>query len=613
MPEKPGSPSQGGTTEAKVNEAKQNIQEPSLGDRVKSAAIAGYEAAKGAAGSAASAVGGVINKYGGKASSLLEEQTKDLRQIASGDQKANFSVVEIGKPFMFNSNVDPQNRTYNFLATRMNIVDIYPCNYAMSYLYNNDKKKSLFKYGVGYDLAMKTYGKMCTNYLGDVAPPGAVRLYLTDDTTSTDGISTSFESNVFQAAADKLSNLARGITNTVASLSSTAMQEAVGKVMSKADEELPTNIQSPTTGGSDFLGTVMDGLKQVGSVILRGNKFSLPKIWSGSNYKPNFSVSTKLFSPYGSPKAVKEYIIKPLVYLLLLASPQSDDMVSYGKPFAVTVRSWGTGFLTLAGISSLTLQRGGNDTVYNIYKQPLIINVNMNFESLTDGLLAFSSQRDKVPMPSYEKGSFNTIDQILPIGTSENIDGSLLDTVVPTVGGIIRSLQPVNIANLTTPYNENKDTRENVMIGGNGNAGGLGGIGGSLMSGFNAFLGMASSSAKDQAGFGTSLLGGIGSFLGSTAAGVGACVQSLNNTIGTATQLANLVTLGAYSQTPLAKTIGSYQSSIAGGVQVLGACATVVNGVASGLNTVQKTVGSLFNSKTKSSESTPPSKPEDKK
>ena len=47
--------------------------------------------------------------------------------------------------------------------------------------------------------------------------------------------------------------------------------------------------------------------------------------------------------------------------------PQTDDMISYGKPFAVTVRSWGTSFLTLAGITNITLQRGGADSVFNKY------------------------------------------------------------------------------------------------------------------------------------------------------------------------------------------------------------------------------------------------------
>ena len=98
---------------------------------------------------------------------------------------------------------------------------------------------------------------------------------------------------------------------------------------------------------------------------LKGNKLSLPKIWQNSSYRPTFSISTKLFSPYGSPKAVQEYIVKPLTMILLMSTPQSDDMISYNRPFAVTVRSWGTSFLTLAGITSVTLQRGGSDSVYS--------------------------------------------------------------------------------------------------------------------------------------------------------------------------------------------------------------------------------------------------------
>ena len=119
-------------------------------------------------------------------------------------------------------------------------------------------------------------------------------------------------------------------------------------------------------GARGTMGEIVKGLKQGAKIVLKGQKLALPKIWQSSSYSSAFSVSTKLFSPYGSPKAIKKYIIRPLTLILLMGMPQTDDMVSYGKPFAVTVRSWGTSFLTLAGITNITLQRGGADSVFNI-------------------------------------------------------------------------------------------------------------------------------------------------------------------------------------------------------------------------------------------------------
>ena len=305
---------------------------------------------------------------------LVSDAYNYLKSVSVGDQQSyGYSVEEIGKPFMFPDTVDPQTRAYRFLATRMNIIDLYPCNYAQSHLYSSEKKdkKSFFKYGVGYDLAMARYKRMCTDYLGIPNPPSALRIFLTDDTVVTDGVTTAYKENFFQTAANKLSEMAQGFTSMAASLSSASVQSGVDKIIGDNvdSQKIAADVAGSLNlgqGGQDVLGGIVDKLKAGAAIILKGNKISLPKIWENSNYTANFSISTKLFSPYGSPKAVKEYIVKPLAMMLMMGIPQTDDMTSYGRPFAVTVRSWGTSFLSLAGITSITLQRGGSDSIYNI-------------------------------------------------------------------------------------------------------------------------------------------------------------------------------------------------------------------------------------------------------
>ncbi len=501
------------------------------------------------------------------------DKVKDLQKSIVGSQQASgFSMEEIGKPYKFASTVDPQDRTYRFLATRMNCVDLYPCTYAMSYLYSQDggekkpasagnqsgsmgsavaaaaskvsggfsgksadsgsaaKKvsdaaskiagirggsggdqsgksagsKSIFKYGIGYDIAMKRYRQMCQNYLGDLNPPSGLRIFLTDDTTTTDGIQTQYTENFFQKMADGLSNLMQGFTSIASSLSSSALNEAVDKLLSENTINTQ-NIVEDVAGGlgitsqstKDVMGEVIKGMKQGAKIILKGQKLALPKIWQTSSYSSAFTVSTKLFSPYGSPKAIKKYIIRPLVLILLMGMPQTDDMISYGKPFAVTVRSWGTSFLTLAGITNITLQRGGADSVFNIYKQPLVVNVNIEFTSLVDGVMAFGDTSGDAKIDPYERDAYSTIDQILPVNSaSQNIDGSILPTVVPTLGGIIRSFQPVQMSGISFGYGPHQSTRGDIMVGGNGLASLLdGGIFGSIFSPFDEVYAQATSGA----------------------------------------------------------------------------------------------------------------------
>ena len=52
----------------------------------------------------------------------------------------SYSMAEIGRPFKFDQSVDPNERTYKFLSTRMGILDLYPCNYGQVYTYNLDQK-----------------------------------------------------------------------------------------------------------------------------------------------------------------------------------------------------------------------------------------------------------------------------------------------------------------------------------------------------------------------------------------------------------------------------------------------------------------------------------------
>lgn len=297
----------------------------------------------------------------------LDTAGETAKSLVGDQQVGSYSVEEIGKPFKFADSVDPQERTYRFLASRMNCVDIYPCNYAQSYLYN-DENKSLFKYGIGYEKAMERYRQMCTFYLGDSLAPSALRIFLTDDTTTTDGIQTQYTENFFQKLADGLSNALQGFTSIASSLGSSALNEGVDKLLSEDNintEKIVGDVSNGlglSSANKDMLGNVVEGLKAGAKIVLKGQKISLPKIWQNSSYSSSFSVSTKLYSPYGSPKAIKKYIVRPLTLILLMGIPQSDDMVSYGRPFAVTVRSWGTQFLSLAGISNVTLQRGGADT-----------------------------------------------------------------------------------------------------------------------------------------------------------------------------------------------------------------------------------------------------------
>lgn len=227
-----------------------------------------------------------------------------------------------------------------------------------------------------------------------------------------------------------------------------------------------------------------------------------------------------------------------------------------------------------------------------IYNQPLIINVNMEFTSLVDGVIAFSSAKDELKIPPYEKQSYATSDQILTLDSrNQSIDGSVLPTVVPTVGGIIRSLQPVQFSDVNTGFGPTKSTRDDYMIGGNGSGGSdlFGGLlSEGLMSPFNAAYNYVSGMAGEEAGFGSKLLNGVTDFITGAAIGVSDVTYSLNRSIGQLTTVANAVTLGAFNNSSFAKTLRKNQTKFNQSSALLNQAAIAMNSIN---NTVQSSTG----------------------
>lgn len=553
--------------------------------------------------------GGVFNNIKSAAKSVTNYFSSNLKDK---QQVFGYSVAEIGKPYRFMSNVDPNDRTYKFLSTRMNIVDIYPCSYGQVYTFNENEKKSLFKYGIAYDHAMDAYRKMHQFYLGGASAPSALRIYLTDDSTVTDSISTQYENNFFQTMADKMSQAASTFVKLGRSLNgeqyARVVDKAIGLVDSKGVSQSVYNGVNPVlnaVGGNlsspDFLSGIIDTVKQGASIVLKGNKLSLPKIWSNSTYSPALSVSTKLFSPYGSPQAIQQFIIKPLTELLLLGVPHTSDLISYGTPFALTVRAWGSSYLTLASMSSITLQRGGSNTAYNIYKQPLVINVNMSFETIISGIAAY--QQDEfaglnVKNPIYEQRSFHDVGNVLSLSGNQNIDGSILPTLMPTIGGLIRSLQPVSVEGISTGYGPSKGTRESTMIGGNKENTGFSGLLSSAstvlgLSGFNAGYAGAIDSVFKQSSFGQ-LLGGVVGISNDIASTMRGISTTTNSIIGSVQELGGTI-MGDrnFRKTGVGRALGKARSSIANVNNRVSSGTNAVNNLSRSLVIAENTFGSL--------------------
>lgn len=232
-----------------------------------------------------------------------------------------------------------------------------------------------------------------------------------------------------------------------------------------------------------------------------------------------------------------------------------------------------------------------------IYKQPLIVDVNIEFTSLVDGVLAFATDQN-FSIPVYEQSSFPAIDQILTLnGTdSQTIDGSILPTVVPTLGGIIRSMQPVAISGTNNGFGPTKSTRFDTMIGGNGDSGGSSFFSDAtgFLAPFNAAYGYATSSALSEAGFGSQLLNGVSDLASGIASSASMITGAFNNSVNQIGAIADTVSLGAFSQTQFARNLRQTQNKLNQNTQALNTCAGTVNMINSTLQGAAANFGSLL-------------------
>ena len=209
--------------------------------------------------------------------------------------------------------------------------------------------------------------------------------------------------------------------------------------------------------------------------------------------------------------------------------------------------------------------------------------------------MAFGDTSGEAQIPSYESNAYSTIDQILPVNSaSQSIDGSVLPTVVPTLGGIIRSFQPVQMSGLTFGYGPQQSTRDDVMIGGNGSGGGMmGGLFESVFSPFDEVYGQATSGALSQGGFG-GFLSNIAITATSIARGVSVVTGTVRSTVRAASGVANLVSGGAFAKTSFGKSVKKFDENMGNysrtAVKIAGGTAAVANT----LGRATEKFGSLF-------------------
>lgn len=354
----------------------------------------------------------------------------------------NTGLRDVGNILSLREAIDPQLRVTKYIRSYLATVDIVPVEYLLKLNVLN-KKGGGWAVEYDYETGIEKYKKLQRNY--KLPEYSGLRLWLTDDTQAFEEISQHFDNNIIEEGLNSLTGKARSFTTIFQSTKSTAVGNTVATegeaFYKKTTKQMAKGIGNFVGGmlgigsqsGTDVehqqaINNMLSGLADTaGDIIFEGKQISLPRIWKGSNYNPTLNLVIKLVSPYGHKTAIKNYILKPLLYILLLSSPRSSDGLSYGQFQPVRVKAYGLSNINLGAIMNVSIRRGGKETAYNVWKQPLIVEVALSIRPLADGFAAMDETPD---VATFEDGDVDYNDHQM---------GS---PIITTVGNIIQSLRP---------------------------------------------------------------------------------------------------------------------------------------------------------------------------
>jgi len=193
---------------------------------------------------------------------------------------------------------------------------------------------------------------------------------------------------------------------------------------------------------------------------MKGNKIVFPNMWADSGLSKSLTANIKLVAPYGHPKGIKEFIVKPLLYLLILSSARTSDGITYGRPSQLSLNAYGLGHTRLATISNIQLTRGSNSSHWNHYCQPLVVDVNISFEYLITKFAVFDGDERN---PTSGKNIFDTC---LTDANSRNAYDKTGLSLINTLQEVVQSFRPFGYNNDNSKKNSQGTNLNSIGEGG---------------------------------------------------------------------------------------------------------------------------------------------------
>ena len=316
----------------------------------------------------------------------------------------------IGRPLKLSKKIDPFNRVNLSFEEKLKTADLIPVRFSVNLQQlmadqSNQTTPSASSEYLEMDFSeIDKYKKLCIAH--GLPPKMGCRIYLSDETISQEDFSNNFKNNIFEDTFNKTADVFKSYTDSIRSLggrngSLTDSANLLGDFgQSEGSGVVSSLLKSISSLAGDGLQSIIDVVSNINkspigqtatNLLTKGSHISLPQIWDSSTYSPSLSMNVKLISPYGHDDAILKYVLEPLLYILLLACPTTNDGVTYGQVPYVKFRAYGVSDIHLGYINNVSIRRGGSDIVTNAESVPLMVDVTI---SIKPAFNAFAARID---------------------------------------------------------------------------------------------------------------------------------------------------------------------------------------------------------------------------
>lgn len=204
-----------------------------------------------------------------------------------------------------------------------------------------------------------------------------LKFYCDKSTSVSESIDNQFGQSNVSGMFNNISGIAKEL-QFLTGQNKVADSASMNETLAKEYEEL----ENEKSGLLSKIANTAQGMFNNAETAISGSNIHFPEIWKDSSFSRQYRLDFKFSSPYGTPKAIFDYVYLPFLTLLTMSMPRQDSLMGYYSPYILRVDMPGVFTTDMAVITSMSFKKGGNDNLFSKDGLPLEITVSINVKDL---------------------------------------------------------------------------------------------------------------------------------------------------------------------------------------------------------------------------------------